>query len=48
MLPHLSDEEAVAKCRQLFDELKCEGYYDGFEVWEQARIIIQHPSPAAS
>jgi hypothetical protein len=48
MLPNLSDEEAVGKCRQLFEERKSDGHYDGFEVWERARMIIQHPSPAAS
>jgi hypothetical protein len=39
----LGDEEAVAKSREMFDARKLEKDYDGFEVWELARMVIQFP-----
>jgi hypothetical protein len=47
-MPGLSDEEAVAKARQMFDERKESLWYDGFEVWELARMVIQFPAPEAT
>jgi hypothetical protein len=42
-LPGLSDEEAVEKARQMFDERKAARNYDGFEVWFLDRMVIQCP-----
>jgi hypothetical protein len=42
-LPGLSDEEAVEKSRSLFAERKDKFQFDGFEVWERARVVFQHP-----
>ena len=36
-----SDEEAVEKCRGLFEERKSK--YEGFEVWDRARKIADGP-----
>jgi hypothetical protein len=41
-LPDLSDEEAVEKSRQMFNERKDEHRYDGFEVWDLSRMLIQY------
>jgi hypothetical protein len=42
VLSGLSDEEAVAKARQLFS--KHEGQIEGFEVWDRARVVFRyHP-----
>jgi hypothetical protein len=46
-LPGLSDEEAVAKSRELFYERRLKFAYDGFEVWKLDRMIIQHPAVRA-
>jgi len=46
-LPGLSDEEAIAKSRELFYERKPKFAYDGFEVWKLDRMIIQHPAARA-
>jgi hypothetical protein len=43
-MPGLSDEEAVAKGRHLFEERAPQGF-DGFEVWDRARMLIQYPEP---
>jgi hypothetical protein len=45
-LPGLSDDEAVAKAHALFSERKRE--FEGFEVWNRARVIIRHPEHAVS
>jgi hypothetical protein len=42
-LPGLSDEEAVEKSRSLFASRRAQFAYDGFEVWERARVVTQHP-----
>ena len=42
-LPGLSDAEAIEKCRQMFEERKASSQYDGFEVWQLSRKVIQHP-----
>jgi hypothetical protein len=39
----LSDEGAVEKSREMFEARKEESQYDGFEVWERSRVIIQYP-----
>jgi hypothetical protein len=44
-MPGLSDEEAVAKSREMFEARKPE--FDGFEVWERDRMVLQEP-PALS
>ena len=36
-----SDEEAVEKCRALFEERKAK--FDGFEVWDRTRKIAHGP-----
>ena len=36
-----SDEEAVEKCKALFEKWKSK--YDGFEVWDRARKIAHGP-----
>jgi hypothetical protein len=43
LLPGLKDEEAVKRSHELFAARKNEAGYEGFEVWEQARMIIQYP-----
>ena len=45
-LPGLSDEQALAKAHALFSERK--HTFEGFELWNRARVIIRHPEPAAS
>jgi hypothetical protein len=42
----LSDDEAVEKCREMFAARKDEAQYEGFEVWDLARMIIQCPPPS--
>jgi hypothetical protein len=39
----LSDAEAIEKARRMFEERKAARGYDGFEVWELARMVIQLP-----
>jgi hypothetical protein len=46
LLPGLSDEAAIKKSHELFEIRKQEDAFDGFEVWEQARRIIQFPAPS--
>jgi hypothetical protein len=43
LLPGLNDVEAVAKSHELFEARKREAGYEGFEVWQEARMVIQHP-----
>jgi hypothetical protein len=43
-LTGLSDEQAVAKARALFSERKRE--FEGFELWNRARVILRHPERA--
>jgi hypothetical protein len=42
-LPGLSDEEAVKESRVLFEARRVNFACDGFEVWEKARVVAQHP-----
>jgi hypothetical protein len=42
-LPGLTDREAVEKAHALFAERKRR--FDGFEVWDMARVIIRWPEP---
>jgi hypothetical protein len=44
-LPGLADDEAIAKARALFLERK--NLYQGFEVWDRARVLLPHREPAA-
>jgi hypothetical protein len=41
----LSDQEAITKGRALYEEHKTKFSYDGFEVWDLARIVFQYPMP---
>jgi hypothetical protein len=44
-IPGLSDDETIRQARVLFEE-KREAYaYDGFEVWDLARVVFQYPTP---
>jgi hypothetical protein len=45
-MPSLTDEEAVQKARSLFAARKDKFKFDGFEVWELARVVIQEPPTA--
>jgi hypothetical protein len=45
-LPGLADEEAIAKFHALFSERK--HVFEGFELWDRARVRIRHPEPATS
>jgi hypothetical protein len=43
MLTGLSDQDAIAKAQMLFSE---RGHrFDGFEVWDRARVVVRHPDP---
>lgn len=46
MLTGLSDKDAVAKAHMLFSDRG--GRFDGFEVWDRARVIMRHPDPFAA
>jgi len=43
-LPGLSEEEAVAQARDLFQARKGDRI-EGFEVWDGGRSILAHPHP---
>lgn len=45
-LPGLSDEAAIAKAHALFSERKHK--FEGFELWNRARVIIRHPERVVS
>jgi hypothetical protein len=45
LLPGLNDAEAVEKSREMFETREREAGYEGFEVWDQARMVIQQPPP---
>ena len=45
-LSGLADNEAIEKAHALFLERK--NLYQGFEVWERARVLVRHPEPPAS
>jgi hypothetical protein len=40
-MPGLSDEEAVAKGHQMLVERRT--MFEGFEVWDRSRMVIQYP-----
>jgi hypothetical protein len=42
-LQDLSDQQAIEKAHELFAAVKDQ--FDGFEVWQGARMVIQEPSP---
>src|SRR3984957_452444 len=44
-LPGLADEEAIAKAHALFSERR--HAFEGFELWDRARVLIRHPESAA-
>ncbi len=43
--PGLSDEDAIARAHTL--SLKHKGPFDGFEVWDRARVVFRQPDPFA-
>jgi hypothetical protein len=43
MLAGLSDQDAIAEAHLLFSERKTK--FDGFEVWDGARVVFRHPEP---
>ena len=43
--PGLSDEEAVARAQIL--SAKRKGPFDGYELWDGARLVIRCPDPCA-
>jgi hypothetical protein len=43
LLPGLTDEQAIAKGHELFKARKDK--LDGFEIWDMARVVVQHPPP---
>ena len=45
-LPGLADEEAIAKAHSLFSERRHS--FEGFELWDRARVLIRHPEPATA
>lgn len=42
-LPGLTDAEAVEKGRALYAARQNE--FDGFEVWDRTRVLVQYPDP---
>jgi hypothetical protein len=40
-LPGLSDRQAIEKAHAIFEASKHR--FDGFELWDRARVIIRHP-----
>ena len=42
LLPGLNDAEAVKKSHELFEARKNEAGYEGFEVWQEARVVFQY------
>lgn len=40
----IGDADAVERARQLFEEQRHQGRYDGFELWDRARFIHRWPS----
>ena len=39
----ISDAEAIETSKALFHEREATGFYDGFEVWDQARHLYRYP-----
>jgi hypothetical protein len=46
MFSGLSDQDAIAKAHMLFSERGRR--FDGFEVWDRARVLIRRPDPFAA
>jgi hypothetical protein len=44
-IPGLPDDETIPRARELFEERRQSYAYDGFEVWELARVVFQYPTP---
>ena len=44
-LDGLSDAEAVEKFREMIAARNDKANYDGFEVWDRARVVFQYPPP---
>jgi hypothetical protein len=44
-IPGLPDDETVRQARALFEEKRETFAYDGFEVWDLARVVFQYPTP---
>ncbi len=40
-----SDEEAIEKSKALFEDRKSQ--FEGFEVWDRARVVARHPHASA-
>jgi hypothetical protein len=38
------DDETVRRARELFEERRQSFAYDGFEVWDLARMVFQYPA----
>jgi hypothetical protein len=45
-LSELSDQDATAKAHALFSERA--HLFEGFELWDRARVVTRYPEPAAS
>jgi hypothetical protein len=44
-IPGLPDDETIRRARELFEEKRQSYAYDGFEVWDLARVVFQYPAP---
>jgi hypothetical protein len=40
-----SDDETIRRARELFEQRRDTFAYDGFEVWDLARVVFQYPTP---
>lgn len=45
-LPGLSDQEAIETGRRLYEARRKKHNFEGFEIWDRTRIVIQDPAPA--
>ena len=39
-----SDDETIRRARELFEQRRETFAYDGFEVWDLARVVFQYPT----
>jgi hypothetical protein len=44
-IPGFPDDETVRQAHELFAELQKAHAYDGFEVWDLARMVFKYPTP---
>jgi hypothetical protein len=44
-IPGLPDDETIKQAWALFEEKQKSHGYDGFEVWDLARVVFQYPPP---